>query len=163
MPQVEVTFDIDANGILNVSARDKATGKEQHVTITASTNLNKSDIERMVGEAKKNEAADQRRKELVEARNNADSAAYQAEKLLKERGESVPAEVRADVEAKINDLRDAMNGEDLQAIRTRTEALTQAASAVMAAQPGAPQEPGAPHEKGPADGDEVVEGQFHDA
>ena len=123
IPQVEVTFDIDANGIINVSARDKASGKEQRVTITASTNLNKNDVERMVSEAQKNEEVDKRRKELVEARNNADSAAYQAEKLLKERGESVPANVRADVEAKINDLRSAMNGEDLQAIRTRTEAL----------------------------------------
>ena len=137
IPQVEVTFDIDANGIINVSARDKATGKEQRVTITASTNLNKNDIERMVSEAQKNEEVDKRRKELVEARNNADSAAYQAEKLLKERGESVPANVRSDVEAKINDLRSAMNGEDLQAIRTRTEALAQAATAVMAAQPDA--------------------------
>ena len=102
-----MTFDIDANGILNVSAKDKASGREQHVTITASTNLNKTDIERMVSEAKKNEAQDVRRKQVVEARNNADAMIYQVEKLTKEKGEAVPASVRGEIEAKINDLRQA--------------------------------------------------------
>jgi molecular chaperone DnaK len=162
VPQVEVTFDIDANGIINVSARDKASGKEQRVTITASTNLNKNDVERMVSEAKNNEEVDKRRKELVEARNNADSAAYQAEKLLNERGESVPANVRTELESKISDLRSVMTGEDLQAIRTRTEALTQAASAVMAAQPGSQGGPDGQAAGGDGEG-EVVEGTFHDA
>ncbi len=159
VPQVEVTFDIDANGILNVSARDKATGKEQRVTITASTNLSKSDVERMVSEAQKHEAADRKRKEIVEARNIADTAVYQAEKLLKERGGSVSAQVRADVEAKINDLRAVMNGDDLSAIRIRTQALSQAVSAVASAQP---ENPGGRPDDGSAEG-EVVEGQFHDA
>jgi molecular chaperone DnaK len=158
MPQVEVTFDIDANGILNVSARDRASGKEQHVTITASTNLGKSDIERMVGEAKQNEAADRRRKELVEARNNADSAVYQAEKLLKEKGAAVPASLRADVETKANDLRQVMGSEDAQSIRQRSEALLQVLQAVMAADaPGGssgPNPDGAPGPEG------VVEGEF---
>uniref|UniRef100_UPI002ACD9B3B molecular chaperone DnaK n=1 Tax=Anaerolinea sp. TaxID=1872519 RepID=UPI002ACD9B3B len=121
IPQIEVTFDIDANGILNVTAKDKATGKEQRVTITASTNLNKSDIERMVNEARQHEAADRRRKEVVEARNQADNAIYQVEKLLKERGDAVPASTREDIQAKINDLRQAMSGEDAEQIRNRMQ------------------------------------------
>ena len=100
LPQVEVTFDIDANGILNVTARDKATGKEQRVTITASTNLNKADIERMVQEGRQNEAADRQRRELVEARNTADSLAYQTEKTLSELGDKVPAAERQDIQAR---------------------------------------------------------------
>ena len=91
LPQIEVTFDIDANGIINVTARDKATGKEQKVVITASTNLNKSDIDRMVEEAKKHQSEDSRRKELVEARNNADSTVYQVEKQIKDLGDKLPA------------------------------------------------------------------------
>jgi molecular chaperone DnaK len=108
IPQVEVTFDIDANGILNVTAKDKATGKEQKITITASTNLDKSDIERMVEEAAKNRTADQQRRELIETRNQADTLAYQAEKLLKDMGEKVSTEQRSNVEFKINDLREAI-------------------------------------------------------
>ena len=90
VPQVAVTFDIDANGILNVTVRDQATGREQKVTITASTNLDKSDVERMVQEAKSHSADDQRRRELADARNTGDSLAYQAEKSLRELGEKVP-------------------------------------------------------------------------
>ncbi len=157
-PQVEVTFDIDANGIINVSARDKATGKEQRVTISASTNLSKSDVERMVEEAKKNEAVDRQRKELVEVRNNADSTAYQAEKLLKEAGENLPADQRAAVESQIGDLRTAMNGDDSNAIRTRTEALSQALASLASA---AQQAPGQTPDDNPEG--EVVEGNFHDA
>ena len=104
MPQVEVTFDIDANGILNVTARDKATGREQKVTITASTNLNKGEIERMVQEARQNEAEDRKRRELVEARNKADSLAYQTEKTLNELGDKVPAGERQNIQSKINAL-----------------------------------------------------------
>ena len=161
-PQIEVTFDIDANGIINVSAKDKASGREQHVTITASTNLNKTDIERMVAEAKKNEDADRERKNLVEARNNADNAAYQAEKLLKEKGEAVPAGVRGEVEGKINDLRQAIAGQDIGAIQTRSQALQQAMQAVMVAGgagPGyGPDNGGA--QRPPQDG--VVEGEFRE-
>ena len=161
-PQIEVTFDIDANGIINVSAKDKASGREQHVTITASTNLNKTDIERMVAEAKKNEDADRERKNLVEARNNADNAAYQAEKLLKEKGEAVPASVRGEVEGKINDLRQAIAGQDIGAIQTRSQALQQAMQAVMVAGgagPGyGPDNGGA--QRPPQDG--VVEGEFRE-
>ncbi len=123
MPQIEVTFDIDANGILNVSAKDKATGREQRISITASTNLSKQDIERMIEEAQRNAAADARRKELAEARNAGDQAIYQAEKALRELGEKVNSSDRAEAEAKINDLRDALKSDDLNRIRRATEAL----------------------------------------
>ncbi len=163
IPQIEVTFDIDANGILNVSARDKATGKEQRVTITASTNLSKADVERMVEEAKKHEEADRRRKELIEARNQADNAIYQVEKALKEAGEKVPGTLRGELEGKINDLRSVMNGDDIQVIRTRTQALIQAASRIPTAQTTAEGHTGY---SGGANGSgegEVVEGQFREA
>ncbi|WP_303773975.1 molecular chaperone DnaK [Anaerolinea thermophila] len=156
VPQIEVTFDIDANGILNVTAKDKATGKEQRVTITASTNLSKGDIERMVNEARQNEAADRRRKEVVEARNQADNAIYQVEKLLKERGDAVPMATREEIQAKINDLRQAMSGEDAEQIRNRMQALTQAAVVLQSVPQGQP--------AGGAGSDgEVVEGEFREA
>ncbi|MGB9800920.1 MAG: molecular chaperone DnaK, partial [Thermanaerothrix sp.] len=117
VPQIEVTFDIDANGILNVSARDKATGREQKVTITATTNLSKDEINRLIEEARKHEAEDRRRRELAEARNIADNAIYQVEKTLRERGDSLPADLRREAEDKVNDLRQAMNGDDIQRIR----------------------------------------------
>jgi molecular chaperone DnaK len=156
VPQIEVTFDIDANGILNVSARDKASGKEQRVTITASTNLSKADIERMVGDAKQNEAQDQRRKELVEARNNADSTAYQAEKVLREQGAAVPADVRADVESRINTLKGIMNSEDANAIRSATQAVQGAVSAAANPQPSSGDDGGSSE----TPEGEVVEGDF---
>jgi molecular chaperone DnaK len=182
IPQVEVTFDIDANGILNVTARDKATNREQKVTITASTNLNKGDIDRMVGEAKKNEADDRRRRELADARNTADNLVYQAERALGDLGDKVPAEVRTDVEAKINNLRQAMPGDDASRIRRASEELTNVVNALsqqMYAQANAqgqaaPQgQPGGPSgfEQGPDQGpqsepqggDDVVEGEFKEA
>ena len=112
IPQVEVTFDIDANGILDVTAKDKATGKEQKITITASTNLDKQDIERMVEEAAKNRTADDQRREVIEIKNEGDALAYQAEKLLSDLGEKVPSDQRGSVESKVNDLRDAIQSED---------------------------------------------------
>ena len=169
LPQVEVTFDIDANGIINVSAKDKATGKEQRVTITASTNLDKSDIERMVNEAQANQAADERRKELVEARNQADAAAYQVEKMMNELGMQVPSELRGDIERRISDLRQAVNTDDTARIRRLTEELQQAANqmgqASQQAQQAGPQSPnghadGQPNEGRP-EGD-VVEGEFRE-
>ena len=117
IPQVEVTFDIDANGILSVTAKDKATGKEQKVTITASTNLNKNDVERMVREAAQHKDEDDRRKALIEAKNMGDSTAYQAEKLLRDMGEKVEAGKRAELESKIKELRDLLN-EDNAAVVT---------------------------------------------
>jgi len=162
LPQVEVTFDIDANGIINVTAKDKATGKEQHVSITASTNLSKADIDRMVQEAQKNAAADEKRKELVEARNIADQGIYAVEKSLKELGEKVSGEDRARIEGQINDLRDALKTEDTNRIKKATEALQQASASIYQAgqQAGAAEGTGQP-EKGNGKPDEgVVEGEF---
>jgi molecular chaperone DnaK len=182
VPQVEVTFDIDANGILNVSAKDKASGKEQRVTITASTNLDKNDIERMVTEAKSNEAADQRRRELVDARNTADQTAYQVEKMMNDLGMQVPGDVRGDMERRISDLRQAVNTDDTQRIRRLTEELQQNANSMGQAaqqaqtqpqgeQPGGfgqqqggyeqPGPQGGQGRQGPDEGD-VVEGEFHE-
>jgi molecular chaperone DnaK len=168
MPQVEVTFDIDANGILNVSAKDKASGREQRVTITASTNLNKSDIDRLVTEAQQHAAEDQRRRELAEVRNTADTVAYQAEKAVKDLGDRVPENIRNDINQQANQLRQTMNRDDIQAIRSGTEQLQNNLNQVMqqAQQAGGPppgQDQG-PSDQGPADeGDDVVEGEFREA
>jgi molecular chaperone DnaK len=172
VPQVEVTFDIDANGILNVNAKDKATGKEQSVTITATTNLDEDDIEKMVDEAAKNRTADEQRKELIELRNRGDSLAYQAEKLLKDMGEKVPADQRSKVESKVKDLREAIQGDDrnriqkaVDALQSDLEAIGQAAyqqqpGAAGAGQPGA-QGQGPSGESG--DDEDVVEGEYREA
>ena len=125
VPQIEVTFDIDANGILNVAARDKATGKEQKITITASTNLSKQDVERLVKEAERHAQEDRRRREVVEARNQADALIYQVEKSLRELGERVPQADRSRIETQMSDLRQALNGDDLTRIRQLTETLQQ--------------------------------------
>ena len=130
VPQIEVTFDIDANGILNVSAKDKATGLEQNITITASTNLSKEDIDRMVREARQHEAEDRRRKELAEARNNADAVIYQVEKALRELGAKVPAADRNTIEGLIQDLKVAKEGNDTARIKSLTEQLQQASYAI---------------------------------
>ena len=167
IPQIEVTFDIDANGIINVNAKDKATGKEQSVTITASTNLDKSDIEKMVEEAAKNRSADEQLKVLVEARNTGDSVAYQAEKLLKDMEDKIPAEQRSSVESKIKDLREAIQGDDVSRIQQLVEAMQTELQAIGQA---AYQQPGEPPQGGPApEGDsggedeDVVEGEFREA
>jgi len=165
MPQVEVTFDIDANGILNVAAQDKATGREQKVAITASTNLNKADVERMVNEAKRNEAADRQRRELVEARNNADSLAYAAEKALRDLGDKVPGHDRQNIEKKIADLREALKGDDLNRIKRLSEEVQQASYALsqqMYAGQQSAQSGGAARPGGREEGD-VVEGEFREA
>ncbi len=121
IPQVEVTFDIDANGILHVTAKDKASGKEQKVTITASTNLNKGDIDRMVQEGKQHEAEDKKRRDLIEAKNNADNMAYQLEKTLRELGDKVKAEDRSNIEGKFNDLKQAAQSDDVDRIKKTTD------------------------------------------
>jgi molecular chaperone DnaK len=168
MPQVEVTYDIDANGILNVAARDKASGKEQKVTITASTNLNKGDIERMVSEAKKNEAADRRLREVVEARNNADSLAYSAEKALRDLGDRVPGNDRQNIESKIAALREAMKGDDLNRIRQLSDEVQQASyaltqqAAAAAGQTGGAAGPGSTRPDGGEPEGDVVEGEFRE-
>jgi molecular chaperone DnaK len=126
MPQVEVTFDIDANGIVNVSAKDKATGKEQQIRIQASGGLSDSDINRMVKEAEEHSEEDKKRRELVEARNTADALAHSAEKNLKEFGDKVSADEKTAIEAAVKDLRAAAEKDDVDAIKSKTEALATA-------------------------------------
>ncbi len=186
IPQIEVTFDIDANGIMNVSAKDKATGKEQQITITASTNLDKSEVERLVQDAKRHEADDQRRKELIEARNTADTLIYQMEKTLRDLGDQVSAEDRGRIEQITEDLKRAKDGDDAARIRQLIEQLQQASYAIgqqMYAQQGADAGgPQAGYSAGPAPGfdagptpgygtgptppppggDDVVEGEFQE-
>ena len=162
VPQIEVTFDIDANGIINVSAKDRATGKEQKIAITASTNLNKQDIDRMIKEAERNAAEDRRRKELIDARNTADTLTYQAEKALQELGDKMPYEERGRIEKQINDLREAMKGDDVNRMRQLSETLEQMVHSlgqqVYAAQPQ-PEGPGG--QEGPPP-DDTVEGDFRE-
>ncbi len=130
VPQIEVTFDIDANGIVNVSAKDLGTGKEQHITITSSSNMSKEDIERAVKEAEQYAAEDARIKESVETRNAADQMVYQAEKTLGEMGDKIPEGEKAPVQAAIDKLKETLKGEDTAAIKADTEALQQAFYAV---------------------------------
>jgi molecular chaperone DnaK len=174
MPQVEVTFDIDANGILNVMARDKATGREQKVTITASTNLNKGEIERMVQQAREHEAEDRRRRELVEAHNLAETLAYQTEKALKELGEKVSVDEQRKIQDKVNDLREALKGEDIARIKRMSQELENAFHALSTQQyaqsAAGPTTSGNGHhpQNGngharPDDEGEVIEGEFHEA
>ncbi len=165
IPQIEVTFDIDANGILHVTAKDKATGKEQKVTVTASTNLNKSDIDRMVNEARQNEAADKKRRELIEAKNNADNLVYQTEKALRDLGDKVPSGERGNIESKINDLKSAAQSEDLSHIQKASEAVQQAFHALsqqLYAQGQQTPPPGAgPSTPPPSEGD-VIDGEVRE-
>ena len=125
VPQIEVTFDIDANGILHVSAKDLGTGKEQKITITASSGLDKKEIERLVEEAKRYEAEDARRRELAETRNKADNLAYQTEKLLKEQGAKISAEKKARIESAIAAVRDVLKSDDVRRIQSAMDALNQ--------------------------------------
>jgi len=161
IPQIEVTFDIDANGILNVTAKDRATGRSQQVAITASTNLNESEIQRLVREAETHAADDQRRRELIEARNAADQVIYQTEKSLAELNGSA-AGGRAEVDAQIAQLREALNTEDTARIRQLTETVQRAAMAIGEAayrnQQQAAEQPGATgHDE------DVVEGEYEAA
>ena len=123
VPQIEVTFDVDANGILKVSAQDKATGRSQHITITASSGLSDSEVEKMRKDAEAHAEDDRKRKELIEARNNADNTAYAAEKALREFGDKVPAETKSEVEAKVAEVKKAAEGDDVAAIKAATESL----------------------------------------
>ena len=125
VPQIEVTFDIDANGIVNVSAKDLGTGKEQHITITSSTNMSKEDVEKAVREAEQYAAEDAKRKEEIDTRNQGDQMVYQTERTLEELGDKVDAAEKAEVESKLNELKETLKGSDTAAIKTATEALTQ--------------------------------------
>jgi molecular chaperone DnaK len=130
MPQIEVTFDIDANGILNVSARDKATGKEQKIVIKASSGLNEEEIKRMVKDAESHAEEDRKFRELVETRNKADALVHSSEKALKDLGEKVAASDRANIESAISDLKRALGGDDKDVIETKANALAQASAAI---------------------------------
>jgi len=163
IPQVEVTFDIDANGILHVTAKDKASGKEQKVTITASTNLNKGDIDRMVQEARSHEAEDKKRRELIDVKNTADSLVYQTEKALRDLGDKVPSAERSTIEGKINDLKSAAQTDDVNRIRKASEEVEQAFHALSQQlysqgqpQPETQGGPSTPNNNG---GDDVIEGE----
>lgn len=123
MPQIEVTFDIDANGILKVTASDKATGRSQHITITASSGLSDTEVEKMRKDAESHAEEDRKRRDLIEARNNADNTAYAAEKALREFGDKVPAEIKSEVEAKVTEVKKAAEGDNLDAIRAATQSL----------------------------------------
>jgi molecular chaperone DnaK len=123
MPQIEVTFDIDANGILNVRAQDKGTGKEQKITITASSGLSKEEVDRMQKEAEMHASEDSKRREEIETKNMADSLAYQAEKLLRDNKDKIPAELNTEAEEKIAAVKSALNGDDIEAIKKATEEL----------------------------------------
>jgi len=126
VPQIEVTFDIDANGIVHVSAKDLGTGKEQAMTITGGTALGKDEIDRMMKDADAHAEEDRQRREAVEVRNNADTLVYQTEKLLKEQGDKVGADDRARIEGALSELKTALAGEDVDAIRARHEEVLSA-------------------------------------
>jgi len=168
IPQVEVTFDIDANGILKVTALDKATGRSQHITITASSGLNDSEVERMRKEAEQHADEDRKRKELIESRNNADNAVYTAEKVLRDLGEKIPADLKSSVESEVQKVRSVMSADDAEAIRKATESLNEVVQKVGAA---AYQQAGPAESEGPKAGDgpsgpgdeDVVEGEFRNA
>ncbi len=166
VPQIEVAFDIDANGILNVSAKDKATSREQKITITASTNLNKDEVERLIQQAKVHEAEDRRKRELVDARNEADSLSYQIEKTLSDLGDKVPANVRGQVEEKLANLKRVKDGEDSKAIRTAMDDVRQAAMQIGQqmygdGQPGGYAGPQGGPQPGP-EGPDVVDGEYRE-
>jgi molecular chaperone DnaK len=166
MPQIEVTFDIDANGIVSVSAKDKGTNKEQKITIQASGGLSDSDIEKMIKEAEENAEADKSRRELVEAKNRAESLIHGTEKSVAEHGKLVdPTTVEA-IELSIKTLKEAMEGDDPEKIRARAQDLTEAAMKLgeaiykaQAAENAGSEEPGA---TGQAPEDDVVDADFED-
>ncbi|HEY7907984.1 MAG TPA: Hsp70 family protein, partial [Thermomicrobiales bacterium] len=160
MPQIEVTFDIDANGIVNVSAKDTASGKQQSVTITASSGLSEQEIQRMVTEAQAHAEDDRKRREQIETRNHLESSVYAAEKALKEFGEKVDGAVKTEVEDKIRAANDALTGDDLAKMTTAQSELDTALGKIgeaMYAQPGTEGAPGTPPN------DDTIEGEFREA
>jgi molecular chaperone DnaK len=175
VPQIEVTFDIDANGILKVTALDKATSRSQHITITASSGLSETEVERMRREAEQHADEDLKRKELIEARNHADNMVYTTEKFIRENGEKLPADLKTQAEERVQQLKQAMEKDDAAAIRQATEDLNQVLQklgASMYSAPGGQESPGAgpagpdqgqgPQPGGPG-GEDVVDGEFRNA
>jgi molecular chaperone DnaK len=162
MPQIEVTFDIDANGILNVKAHDKGTGKEQKITITASSGLSKGEVERMQREAEAHAAEDTKRREEVETRNTADTLAYTAEKTLREHKDKIPSDLNQEVESKIAAVRSALQGTDINSLRQAMQELSNAMQKVGTAIYQQPPPPPPPGKEGGGEGGEegTVEGEF---
>ncbi|MDD2696051.1 MAG: molecular chaperone DnaK [Anaerolineales bacterium] len=170
IPQIEVTFDIDANGILKVTAQDKATSRSQHITITASSGLNEQEVERMRKEAEAHAEEDRKRKELIEARNLADSSVYTAEKALRDLGDKVPGEVKSKVEDQVAKARGVMGSDNLDDIRREVEALNQLIQQIGAAAyqqsgpeadvPSGEPEAGQPPSSSSPGGEDVVDGEF---
>ena len=168
VPQIEVTFDIDANGIVKVSAKDLGTGKEQNITITASTNMSKEDIDKAVKEAEQFAADDKKKREEVDIRNGADQMVFQTDKMLKENGDKLPADVKSDAEAKLADLKTAVQSGSIDDIKAKQEALSQvfekmyqaaaAAQQAAGAQPGP--DAGAPNNQQKPNDDGVVDADF---
>ncbi|MBQ7088808.1 MAG: Hsp70 family protein, partial [Clostridia bacterium] len=130
VPQIEVTFYIDANGIVNVSAKDLGTGREQKITITSNTNMSKEDVEKAVREAEQYAAEDKARREAVDTRNNADQMVYQSEKTIEEMGDKIDPADKTELQGKINALKEALKGEDIEAIKAKQEELTKTFYAV---------------------------------
>jgi molecular chaperone DnaK len=171
VPQIEVTFDIDANGIVNVSAKDLGTGREQHITVTSSSNLSKDEIEKAVKEAEKFAAEDSKRKEEVDVRNQADQMVYQSEKTLSDMGDKLDASDKSSVESAISKVKTSLSGTDINAIKNATEDLKKAFYAVSekiysqaggqagGSNPGAGYNPGADGGAGGAPGG----GEYYDA
>ena len=167
MPQVEVTFDIDANGILNVTARDKATGREQKITITASSGLSKNEVERMVREAELHAQEDRQRKEEIEVRNRADSVAYQAERTLRDVSDKISAGLRTELEEKIRAVRDALSQNDVSRIQLAADDLERSMQRVgqeIYSQPGTADGNGATGSTNNAGPEEpgTVEGEYRE-
>ncbi len=163
VPQIEVTFDIDANGILNVKAHDKGTGKEQKITITASSGLAKEEVEKMQREAEIHAAEDTKRREEIEARNAADTLAYTAEKTLRDQKDKIPADLNKEVEEKIQAVKSALQGNDIEAIRRTTQELSSVMQKIGAAV-YQQQQPPPPSKGGDGEGGDegTVEGEFHE-
>ena len=176
VPQIEVTFDIDANGIVHVAAKDRATGKENKITITASSGLSKEDVDRAVKEAQSHEAEDKQRRDEIEVRNRADNLAYATEKSLKDLGDKIPAATKSELEAKVKAVRDALAGSDIEAVKSASEALMQSShrmaeeaykaaggAAGEAGAPGGPEAGGQPGgQAGGAKKDDVVDAEFEE-
>jgi len=168
MPQIEVTFDIDANGILNVSAKDKGTSKEQSITISGSTNLDQGEIDRMVNEAEQYSEEDKKRRQEVEERNEADSLAYQVERQLNELGESLPVEEKGKIEQLVNDLKEAIkNNEPIDKVRNLKNELQQAAhtlseKAYQKTASGGGEQAGQQQAQGDGSDDDVVDADYEE-
>ncbi|HLB27938.1 MAG TPA: Hsp70 family protein, partial [Dehalococcoidales bacterium] len=171
LPQIEVTFDLDANGILSVKAHDKGTGKEQKITITASSGLSKDEVAKMQREAEAHASEDAKRRDDVEAKNTADTTVYTAEKTLRDNKDKIPADMNSEIEGKIQAVRTALQGTDTAAMRNATQALNEAMQKVGQAiyqqqqppPPGAEPPPGGQPPPGQGkDGEGTVEGEFRE-